>query len=207
MSQLKLTYFNSPGRAEPVRMALEMAGVEFEDNRLDFPTFMALKQEGKLPLGSVPVLEIDGFAFPQTAAMLRYVARLGDTGLYPTDALEAFVVDSALDTFNDTLSNSLMASFYERDVTKKLEMRAAFAEGPMKVIFAHAEALIGRLGGPFLLGSTMSIADLVLAQQVLSIRSGNLDGISVDHLVPYPHMNALADAYLADERVVAYMSK
>jgi len=54
------------------------------------------------------------------------------------------------------------------------------------------------------LGAKMSMADLVLAQQVLAIRNGILDGISADHLAPYTHMNALADAYLADPRVVAY---
>ncbi len=207
MPNLKLTYFNAAGRAEPVRIALFMAGAPFEDHRLNFQEFMGLKAEGAFPLGSVPVLQVDGVKFPQTAAMLRYAARLGDTGLYPTDAVKALAVDSVLDTFNDTLSNLLTPSFYERDPAKKLELRAAFADGPMKVVFRHAEELLASSGGPFVLGATMSIADLVLAQQVLAIRGGNLDGITTDHLAPYPHLNALTDAYLAEPRIVAYMAK
>ncbi len=35
MTQLRLTYFDSPGRAEPVRIALFVAGLAFEDRRLN----------------------------------------------------------------------------------------------------------------------------------------------------------------------------
>ena len=60
MTQLRLTYFDAPGRAEPVRIALFLAGVAFEDRRLNYPSFAALKEQGAFPLGSVPVLEVDG---------------------------------------------------------------------------------------------------------------------------------------------------
>jgi glutathione S-transferase len=71
MPQLKLTYFDAPGRAEPIRVALHLAGIDFEDHRVQFPEFAALKSGGGLPLGSVPVLEVDGCVFAQTAAILR----------------------------------------------------------------------------------------------------------------------------------------
>jgi glutathione S-transferase len=43
MPHLRLSYFDSPGRAEPVRIVLRMGGVPFEDRRLAFREFMALK--------------------------------------------------------------------------------------------------------------------------------------------------------------------
>lgn len=207
MPTLQLTYFDAPGRAEPVRVALHLAGLPFEDSRLKFPAFMELKAQGAFPLGSVPVLTVDGVPMAQTAAMLRFVARLGGTTLYPADPRAAFVVDSVLDSFNDTLSNALMPSLFERDMTKKLEMRAAFAAGPMVRVFGYAEAMIERSGGPFVAGQTMSIADLVIAQQIVQIRDGGLDGITAAALEPYPRLSALADAYLADPRIDAYRQK
>ena len=204
MSTLKLTYFDAPGRAEPIRIALHLAGLPYEDHRVKFPEFMELKQSGAFPLGSVPVLEVDGFTMAQTSSILRYIARTGAPDLYPADPMDAFVVDSALDTFNDTLSNALVPSLFEKDMAKKLEMRAAFAAGPLALACTYAEKLLGRSGGPFLCGDALSIADLVLAQQVLQIRDGRLDGISADTLEPYPRVRALADACGADARIAAY---
>ena len=42
MPQLRLTYFDAAGRAEPVRIALSVAKVPFEDRRVKFPEFAAL---------------------------------------------------------------------------------------------------------------------------------------------------------------------
>ena len=207
MPTLSLTYFDGPGRAEPIRIALFIAGLPFEDRRIKFPEFAALRQEGAFPLGSVPVLAVDGFPMTQTGAMLRYVARLGGTDLYPTDPTGAFIVDSATDTSNDTLSHALMPSLFERDQAKKLEMRTAFAAGPMAKAYGYAEGLLGRSDGPFLTGAKLSIGDLVLAQSVLQIQSGTLDGITSEALAPYPRMRRLAEAYVADPRIVAYRQK
>ena len=207
MPKLKLTYFDAPGRAESVRIALALADLPFEDRRLKFPEFAALKAEGVFPLGSVPVLEVDGLTLTQTGAMLRYVARLGAPDLYPADALKALIVDSALDTFNDTLSNALLPSMYERDVDRKLALRAEFAAGPLVKACAYVEGLIARSGGPFLLGATLSIADIVVALQIRQVQSGNLDGLGPEALEPYPRLVALAEACFAEPRVAAYHAR
>lgn len=204
---LKLTYFNSPGRAEPVRVALHLGGIAFEDHRLDYAGFSAAKAGGDLPLGSVPVLEVDGVRIVQTAAILRYVARIGDTSLYPTDAWAALLVDSVVDSFNDTLSNALLPSLFERDMEKKLAMRLDFTAGPMARVYGYLEGILERTGGPFVTGSALSIADIMVALQVVQIRSGKLDGITTAHLERFPRVVALADAYLADARIAAYNAR
>ena len=43
MAKLKLTYFNGRGRGEPARLILAQAGVEYEDNRIEFADWPALK--------------------------------------------------------------------------------------------------------------------------------------------------------------------
>ena len=203
MPTLRLTYFNAPGRAEPIRIALRIGGLAFEDHRLDFPGFGAAKASGALPLGSVPMLEIDGQAMVQTAAILRYAAQAGDRSLYPADPLAALRVDSALDSLNDTLSHALAPSLFERDQAKKLAMRAELASGVMARVFAYVDGLVAAGGGVFVGGDALSIADLVIALQVEQIRSGAFDGITVEHLAATPRLLALADAVLADPRVVA----
>ena len=199
---LQLTYFDSPGRAEPIRVALVLAKLPFEDRRLKFPEFAALREQGAFPLGAVPVLAVDGRPMVQTSAILRYVARLGQTELYPADPFAAFVVDSVLETFNDTVAHAMTPSLFERDLDKKLEMRRALVAGPLALACRYVEGLIG--AGPFLTGSTLTIADLVLGETIKGYRSGKLDGLSAETLAPYPKLAALGDAYAAHPAVVAY---
>lgn len=201
MPTIALTYFDAPGRAEPIRMSLRLGNLPFEDRRLKFPEFVAAK--GELPLGQVPVLEVDGLRITQTGAILRYVARIGDETLYPSDPMAALLVDSALDSFNDTLSHAMMPSLFERDMEKKLAMRVDLAAGPMKRVLDYVDGLVARSGGPFVAGRGMSIADLVIAAQVDQIRRGGLDGITTAYLEAWPRLVALAEAVNADPRLAS----
>ena len=55
----KLLYFDFPGKAEAIRLALTHAGVAFEDHRFaDRAEFQALKASGRLQFGQVPALEV-----------------------------------------------------------------------------------------------------------------------------------------------------
>ena len=57
----KLTYFGVYARAEPVRMLLAHAKVEFEDERITFEQWGALK--ATMPNGQLPVWEENGKKF------------------------------------------------------------------------------------------------------------------------------------------------
>ena len=59
MIQLKLTYFDvHGGRAEPIRLALHLGGVPFEDFRFPFADFAEVRQT--TPLSQVPTLMVGG---------------------------------------------------------------------------------------------------------------------------------------------------
>lgn len=61
---LKLTYFDAYGRTEAIRLLLNHAGAGYEEVRVAFSDWMALKNDKtKVPYGSLPVLEIDGKVF------------------------------------------------------------------------------------------------------------------------------------------------
>jgi glutathione S-transferase len=81
MAKYKLTYFDiDGGLAEPVRLALSLGGIEFEDHRVSFAEFKEMR--ASTPLSALPVVEIDGLMYTQGNAMCRYFGKLA--GLYPS---------------------------------------------------------------------------------------------------------------------------
>ncbi|KDO28122.1 hypothetical protein SPRG_20280 [Saprolegnia parasitica CBS 223.65] len=98
---LKLTYFDSPGRAELTRLALFLHDIPFEDERVSYAEFMARKPT--LPFQQLPTLTVDGEVFAQSHGMARYIGHL--TGLYPTsNPLGAYRVDEIVAASGDMMS-------------------------------------------------------------------------------------------------------
>lgn len=55
---LKVIYSDFKGRAEPIRLALHLGKIPFEDQRISHQEWQDLKPQ--TPFGQMPVLEIDG---------------------------------------------------------------------------------------------------------------------------------------------------
>ena len=86
---MKFYYFPGYGRGEPIRMALWKAGVQFERVDTDHEAVAKLREEGKLPFGQVPALELDdGTVLAQGNAILNYVGN--KYNLKPADALAVY---------------------------------------------------------------------------------------------------------------------
>ena len=93
MTQFKLIYFDfDGGRAESIRLAFHIGGIDFEDVRLKFPDFR--EAQPSFRFHALPVLEIDRQPITQSNAHLRYVGKLA--GLNPTDDLQALYCDEAM---------------------------------------------------------------------------------------------------------------
>ena len=72
-------YFDTFGRAEPIRMALWKVGCDYNDNRVSGEAWQALKDSGKLPFGTIPALELaDGTVIAQATTIFHYL-----TDIYP----------------------------------------------------------------------------------------------------------------------------
>ena len=96
----KLTYFGLPGRGEAIRLALFLGDIDFNDDRIGFGDWKALKPN--TPWGSLPVLTLaDGTTqIAQTRAILRFVGK--ETKLYPIeDHVTAAKIDELLDAVED----------------------------------------------------------------------------------------------------------
>ncbi len=75
MTRFKLTYFDiDGGRAESIRIAFHIGGIDFEDVRVKGPQFREARQSFRFH--ALPVLEIDGRQVTQSNALLRYVGKL-----------------------------------------------------------------------------------------------------------------------------------
>lgn len=98
MPKLKLTYFDfDGGRGEPARLALHLGGIAFEDRRIGFKDWDALREA--MPFRALPVLEVDGRMVAQSNSINRYVGKLA--GLYPGDDLQALLCDEVMDAVED----------------------------------------------------------------------------------------------------------
>jgi glutathione S-transferase len=104
---IKLTYFDIEGAAEPTRLALVLAGIDFEDERLSFADWPAMKPS--TPYGQVPLMTIDGKTRTQSNAMLRYVGSELSETLYPKNKL--FDIEEAVGVVEE-LEKSWMPSMY-----------------------------------------------------------------------------------------------
>ena len=185
---MKLTYFDFPGRAEAIRDALRIGGIAFTDARVSHAEFRALRDAGALPFDSLPVLELaDGTVIGQSNTLLRYVGRLA--GLMPTAPSEALRVEALLDSaedFGGRVSSSIR--------TPDEALRIALSEELVRVWLPQWCRLLERSlavdGKGWLVGSTLTIADLKLVHWFDKLTNGSLTGIPTDLLHPFPALTA-----------------
>lgn len=147
MSNIKLTYFDLSGRALPSRLAMIYAGIPFEDVRVQFNEWPALK--ASTPLGYLPVVEIDGVQHTQSSAIARHFARKAD--LYGKNDEEAFLIDQIFEIANEAFT-----------FPKVEEARFEFIENVTKRNLKVLEAFYAKNGNGYAVASGISIADLYL---------------------------------------------
>jgi glutathione S-transferase len=203
MAKLKLTYFDfHGGRGEPARLALAMAGIPFEDDRVTFADWPRRKQE--TPYGAVPLLEVDGKILAQSNAINRYVGKLA--GLYPTDPWEAALCDETMEAVED-ITNKIAATMFLPDEQKKSE-RKVLAEGPIPFFLTALGRRLEQHGGRYFAGDRVSVADLKVFMLLRQLRSGVLDHVPTD--LPDRLAPTLMEHYQrikAEPGVAAYYAK
>ena len=175
MSSYKLTYFDfDGGRGEPIRIAFHAAGIDFEDNRISFPEFTAMRQGARF--NAVPVLEIDGAAVTQSNAISRYVGKMA--GLYPEDDLQALYCDEALGALED-LSHHVVRTFGLEEEELRLA-REKLVDGWLTIFLQGLDELLTRGGGQYFANDGLTVADLKAFCQTRWLRSGALDHVPAD---------------------------
>ena len=203
MTQFKLIYFDfDGGRAESIRLAFHIGGIDFEDVRLKFPEFR--EAQPFFRFHALPLLEIDSQPITQSNAHLRYVGKLA--GLYPTDDLQALYCDEVMGAVEDVGHAVGKTLGLQGDALK--QAREEFVQGRLATYIKGLDELLVRGGGQFFADGRMTVADLKVFVETRTLAKGTLDHVPtniVEELAPAlaEHRERIAN----DPRVVAYYAR
>jgi glutathione S-transferase len=178
----RLIYFSSAGRAEAIRIVLDISKISWENVTVDFSGYSEIRDSGKLPWGLLPALETPSGILSESSAILRYIGNM--TYLNPNDEWSAAKIDECLDAISD-MTHILTDTFRIDDIHEKIAAREALVAPGGKLsncydTFCHKlenskTGWIAETEGP-------SIADIKLFSDCFGLVSGNYDGIDVSLL-------------------------
>ncbi|KAK3784174.1 hypothetical protein RRG08_001483 [Elysia crispata] len=155
MASYKLTYFDFRGRAEVARLIFAHAGKKFEDVRISFEKWPAIKPS--TPFGQLPVLEVDGQMIGQSGAIDKFLAR--EFGLYGKTNMESCQIDQIVCLINDYLS-AVIKAMYEKDEAKKAELTKNLKEEQIPKYLGFFENLLKKNGSGYFVGRDVTLADI-----------------------------------------------
>ncbi|XP_070548535.1 glutathione S-transferase-like [Ptychodera flava] len=204
MPKHRIIYFNARGRAEPSRLVLSAAGVEFEDIRFTSEEWETEKATGKYHFGQLPCMETDGVMLSQSRAIARYLAN--EYGFAGRTNLEKAKVDIVMDTCEDLLQGMIKIHF-EKDDAKKAELTTQYDKKVATTLASLEKMLTDNNGGDgFLVGDGVSLADLSFYSQMeYNLSSPILS--SPNLLDSYPKLKALNARVAALPNIAAWLEK
>jgi len=204
--QYKLVYFNIRGRAEPARLIFAYAGVNYEDQRLEYRNigefgddFKALKPN--TPFGQVPILDIDNgkVILGQSKAIARYLGK--EFNLVPKDHIQAAKADMYVDGTDD-LYKHYHPWFMEKDPAKKKEIWQKLEVEHIAPFLKRYENFLTESGGSYFLGNEITWADLYLVEVIASqlrVSSHLADGL--------PKLKEFVEKILKEPKIHAWLEK
>jgi prostaglandin-H2 D-isomerase / glutathione transferase len=189
-----------PVFGQPSRLALTAGGIPFKDTRVGRDEFASLKTSGRLPLGQLPVLVVDGETISQSSAIIRYCGRLA--GLYPgKDDLETTRMDELMGIVEDIT----MALFKHRGQGEEI-VRAGRDEfntklGPTMLGGLESLAKKNKASDQWMCGASMSIADLSAYYTIGNVVNGFIDHVPRETFDKYPRIMAAYNAVLSHPKL------
>lgn len=197
---LKLTYFDGTGRAELARLLFTIGNVEFVDERVERADFPALKPT--LPLGQLPVLQVNGNTYSQGMAIARYAAKV--SGLYPQDPVDALRAEMVSETVLDLMNAFVAVMFAEMDDASRAEKSKVFVgETAPKFLKALEDMVQGEV---FFLGDkdAMCYADVHVFD---CVRNGLKEFFPSLSTAAFPKLETLMTEIETNACVAAFLAK
>jgi glutathione S-transferase len=201
MNKPKLIYFDAPvSRGEECRLALHLAGIDFEDVRITSADWPATKE--RMPYGSLPVFEMSGGpAIAHSNAILVLIGRRN--GLHPVDDVEAARHEGMMQHVEDlraTVSPTLRMGEAEKKVA-----REALVAGFLPAWAGAAERNI--TAGPFFGGESIHVVDLKIHMAVRWLNGGKVDHVPATVFADYPRLVGVHDAVRDHPRIRSWCAR
>lgn len=198
MTTPTLTYFDIPtSRGEEIRLALTIAGVPFNDERLSRDQWNARRESS--PFGALPIYSVEGKPpLSQSNAILRMIG--SEHGLLPKDAWESArheAVMCAVEEMRAKLGPTNRIS----DPAEKKAARQALAKDFFPTWMAQIEK---QIVGPFVGGKELSVADLKIFVGMSVLLAGKIDDVPVETFAAFPKVQALVAAVKAHPKVMGW---
>lgn len=202
MTKPRLIYFDAPvSRGEECRLALHVAGVDFDDVRIKRDDWPALKPT--TPFGGLPVLELPGRPpLGQCNAILALIGRMH--GLHPKDDFEAARHEAMMCHVED-LRGAVVPTIRITDEAEKRKAREALAATVLPAWAERVERQVGE--GPFFGGGKLHVVDLKLHMAVRWFAGGTVDYIPANVFAGYPKLTRVFEAVKDDPRIKAWYAK
>jgi len=188
MNKPRLIYFDAPvSRGEECRLALHLAGIDFEDVRIKPADWPAMKE--RTPYGGLPVLELPGSPpLAHSNAILVLIGRRH--GLHPADDFEAARHEGMMQHVEDLRAK--VSPTLRMDEAEKKATREALVAGFLPAWARAAESNI--TAGPFFGGEKIQVVDLKIHMAVRWFNGGKVDHIPATVFADYPRLVGVHDA-------------
>jgi glutathione S-transferase len=193
MVQRALVYFAIRGRAEPIRLTLEEAGLAYEDRFVSAEEWRTLK--ASTPFGELPLYEENGVLIAHSQAIIRHIAR-GNT-LYGRTEAQRTLCDVVEETFVEA-EDAFWKPLWDPDTAKSM---VAFAMGPLKHTLKNMDAQLARSHDAYWTGDEVTFADF-LAFHYLDEVAALYPAI----LAEFPRLETSRARIAARPRVAAYLN-
>lgn len=201
MDKPKLTYFDAPvSRGEECRLALHLAGIGFEDERIKGADWPALKEH--TPYGAMPFLTLPGKPpLAHSNAILVYIGR--SHGLHPQDDFEAARHEGMMQHVED-LRARVSPTLRMADAEKKARREELVAGFLPEWARAAERNITGTL---FFGGASIHVVDLKLHMAVRWFNGGKVDHIPATIFDAYPRLMAVHNAVRDHAGVKSWYAK
>ena len=202
------------GRGEFIRLALEEAGADYVDvarKRGDGAITKLIERKGeKQPPFAPPILKAGKLVIAQTANILMWLGpRLGLSPKNESDRLwvhqlQLLIADIVVE-IHDTHHPVTSWLYFEEQIPSAKRRTRDFWRYRVPKFLGYFEKLLGRSGGPWLLGRRLTYVDLSLFQIVEGLRYGFPKRMKRFEK-KIPRVIALRDRVARRPRIAAYLS-
>lgn len=198
----RLHYFNAPGRAECIRLAFHLGGIEFDDVRFSKEDWPSIKPT-VIPSHTVPKLELDGENYFESLAIFAYAGE--KAGLFPRDdpVMTMKVWQLIMKCEDLRMSNRLLLRSTPEEMPAVREKQTVMVPEHLRILEAYVKQFQDTKTG-HAVTDKLTAADLIIFPIVALWRS---DPYKLGYKFDYPSLQKCHDAAIAHPKIQEYLQK